>query len=253
MEYRTLNENEIRDLQSRILFEDNHLLIFNKVTGEIVQGDKTGDECLADTLKAYIAQRDNKPGKVFMGVPHRLDRPVSGICIFAKTSKALERLNEMFRCSNIHKTYWALCCASPEPEAGELDDYLVRNEKQNKSYVSREGMKDAKLAKLKYKLLANGDRYSLIEVELLTGRHHQIRCQLAHLGCVIKGDLKYGAPRSNPDGGICLHARNITFIHPVQKTEMSITAPLPSSWKQIAESVLNQSPDIHSASSTAHS
>ena len=238
MEYRTLSENEIRDLESRILFEDNHLLIFNKLAGEIVQGDKTGDECLADTLKAYIAMRDGKPGKVFMGVPHRLDRPVSGVCIFAKTSKALERLNEMFRCSNMHKSYWALCCAAPKNADGELTDFLLRNEKQNKSYVCEKGRNGAKEAKLRYKLLATGDRYSLIEVELLTGRHHQIRCQLANMGCIIKGDLKYGAPRSNPDGGICLHAHNITFVHPVQKTEMSITAPLPSSWKTIAESIL---------------
>lgn len=240
MEYRTLDENEIRDLKSRILFEDNHLLIFNKAAGEIVQGDKTGDECLADTLKAYIAMRDHKPGKVFMGVPHRLDRPVSGVCIFAKTSKALERLNEMFRCSNIHKTYWALCCAAPEIPEGELNDYMVRNERQNKSYVSRKEAKGAQLARLRYRLLATGDRYSLIEVELLTGRHHQIRCQLANMGCIIKGDLKYGAPRSNPDGGICLHAHEIKFIHPVQKTEMDITAPLPSSWKSIAESILGK-------------
>lgn len=240
MEYRTLDENEIRDLKSRILFEDNHLLIFNKAAGEIVQGDKTGDECLADTLKAYIAMRDHKPGKVFMGVPHRLDRPVSGVCIFAKTSKALERLNEMFRCSNMHKTYWALCCAAPEIPEGELNDYMVRNERQNKSYVSRKEAKGAQLARLRYRLLATGDRYSLIEVELLTGRHHQIRCQLANMGCIIKGDLKYGAPRSNPDGGICLHAHEIKFIHPVQKTEMDITAPLPSSWKSIAESILGK-------------
>lgn len=233
MEYRTLTENEIRGLESRILFEDNHLIIINKNVGEIVQGDKTGDECLADTLKAYIAWRDNKPGKVFVGVPHRLDRPVSGICVFCKTSKSLERMNEMFRTSDVHKTYWALCCGKPEIEDGHLEDYLVRNEKQNKSYVVKSGRPDAKLAKLNYKYLRSTDRYHLIEVELLTGRHHQIRCQLANMGCVIKGDLKYGAKRSNPDAGICLHAHHITFIHPVKKERVEITAAPPASWKGI--------------------
>lgn len=232
-EYRSLDQIEIRDLESRILFEDNHILVFNKVPGEIVQGDKTGDECLAETLKAYIAQRDNKPGRVFMGVPHRLDRPVSGICVFAKTSKALERLSEMFRESNVHKTYWALCCDKPAKSEGHLENWLVRNEKQNKSYVTSEGKPGAKLAKLNYRFLQSTDRYHLIEVELLTGRHHQIRCQLANMGCVIKGDLKYGAPRSNRDGGICLHSRHIEFIHPVAKTEVSITAPVPESWKGV--------------------
>lgn len=232
MEYRQLTQCEYDDIASRILYEDNHLLIFNKKVGEIVQGDRTGDECVAETLKAFVAMRDGKPGKVFMGIPHRLDRPVSGICIFAKTSKALERLSAMFRGSDIHKTYWALCCARPETPEGRLEDWLIRNEKQNKSYVTKESS-SAKLAKLDYRYLYSTDRYHLVEVGLLTGRHHQIRCQLAHMGCVIKGDLKYGAPRSNPDGGICLHAHNIRFIHPVKKTEIEVTAPVPDSWRGI--------------------
>lgn len=233
MEYRQLNQQEFDDLSSRILYEDNHLLIVNKKVGEITQGDKTGDECLAESYKAFIAQRDEKPGKVFMGIPHRLDRPVSGICILAKTSKALERMTAMFRDSEVHKTYWALCCNKPENPGGHLEDWLVRNEKQNKSFVS--GKKEgAKLAKLNYKYLYSTQRYHLLEVELLTGRHHQIRCQLSHMGCCIKGDLKYGAPRSNPDGGICLHAHNIRFVHPVQKIDIDITAPVPADWKGVA-------------------
>lgn len=232
MEYRQLNAQEYNDLESRILYEDNHILIVNKKVGEITQGDKTGDECLAESYKAFIAQRDGKPGKVFLGIPHRLDRPVSGICILAKTSKALERLAEMFRESEVHKRYWALCCQKPDAPEGHLEDWMVRNEKQNKSFIvpRREG---AKLAKLNYRYILSTERYHLVEVELLTGRHHQIRCQLSHMGCVIKGDLKYGAPRSNPDGGICLHAHNIKFIHPVKKTEIDVTAPIPESWKGI--------------------
>ena len=232
--YRSLSEEEYRDLEQRILYEDNHLLIFNKRAGEIVQGDKTGDEPLSETLKAFIARRDGKPGQVFMGVPHRLDRPVSGIVVLAKTSKALERLTEMFRTSDMHKTYWALCCAAPSPAAGHLEHWMIRNEKMNKSFVVKNGeVSGAKLAKLDYRLLRSTDRYHLIEVDLLTGRHHQIRCQLSAIGCVIKGDLKYGAPRSNPDGGICLHSRCLRFIHPVRKEELVITAPLPSGWKGI--------------------
>ncbi|MCQ2175228.1 MAG: RluA family pseudouridine synthase [Bacteroidales bacterium] len=237
MEYRELSLQERQDIENRILYEDNHLLIINKKVGEIVQGDKTGDECLAETLKAFIAGRDSKPGKVFMGIPHRLDRPVSGICIFAKTSKALERLSEMFREGDVHKTYWALCCAKPEPESGHLENWMVRNEKKNKSFITSGQGKDdsAKFAKLNYKYLKSTDRYHLVEVELLTGRHHQIRCQLSNIGCVIKGDLKYGAPRSNPDGGICLHARRINFNHPVKKEPMEVTAPFPDTWKGISE------------------
>ena len=231
MEYREPGHDEFRDLASRILYEDKHVLVFNKRPGEIVQGDKTGDECLADTLKAFIAMRDSKPGKVFLGVPHRLDRPVSGIVVFAKTSKALSRLSDMFRRGEIHKTYWALCCNRPKSSSGELADWLSRNEKQNKSYIVREGTKDAKLARLTFRHIGDTENYSLLEVNLLTGRHHQIRCQLSGIGCVIKGDLKYGAPRSNPDGGICLHSHEIRFIHPVRKEEMDIIAPPPASWK----------------------
>ena len=235
MEYRQLTEAEFADLSSRILYEDNHILIINKKVGEIVQGDKTGDEPVSETYKAFIARRDSKPGKVFMGVPHRLDRPVSGITILAKTSKALERLNEMFRSGDVHKKYWALCTAAPEEKSGTLENYLSRNEKLNKSFiVSGPGKdKNAKLARLNYTHLYDTDRYHLLEVELLTGRHHQIRCQLAGMGCHIKGDLKYGAPRSNPDGGICLHAHEVSFIHPVKKTPVDVVAPVPSSWKGI--------------------
>ena len=229
--YRTLTEAEYRDIAGRILLEDNHLLVFNKRAGEIVQGDKTGDEPLSETLKAFIAQRDGKPGQVFMGVPHRLDRPVSGICVFAKTSKALERLNEMLRKGDIHKTYWALTGSKPPRAEDTLTDFLTRNEAQNKSYVSKTG----KEARLKYTLIQTTERYFLLEIELFTGRHHQIRCQLAHMGCPIKGDLKYGARRSNPDGGISLMARRIQFIHPVKKTEVDVTAPVPESWKGITE------------------
>ena len=227
--YREMSLEEFQDIADRILYEDNHLLVFNKHTGEIVQGDKTGDEPLSETLKAFIAQRDGKPGQVFMGVPHRLDRPVSGVCLFAKTSKALERLNEMLRNGQVHKTYWALTATRPPKDSDTLTDYLTRNEAQNKSYVSKNG----KEARLKYTLIQTTERYYLLEVELYTGRHHQIRCQLAHMGCPIKGDLKYGAKRSNPDGGISLLARRIQFIHPVKKTEVDVTAPVPENWKGI--------------------
>ena len=227
--YREISAKEYSDIEGRILYEDNHLLIFNKRSGEIVQGDKTGDEPLSETLKAFIAARDSKPGQVFMGAPHRLDRPVSGICVFAKTSKALERLNEMLRHGEIHKTYWALTANKPPKETATLTDFLVRNESQNKSYVAKNG----KEARLKYTLIQTTDRYFLLEVELFTGRHHQIRCQLSNMGCPIKGDLKYGAKRSNADGGISLLSRNIQFIHPVKKTQVDITAPVPESWKGI--------------------
>ena len=235
MVYRHLTDEEFTDLASRILFEDNHLLIVNKKVGEIVQGDKTSDEPLTETYKAFIAMRDSKPGQVFMGLPHRLDRPVSGIVVLAKTSKALERLNAMFRDGNVTKVYWALVCHEPVQKERLLEGMLWRNEKQNKSYICRPGAlrKDAKLAKLKYSQIGKTDRYFLLEVELMTGRHHQIRCQLADMGCPIKGDLKYGAPRSNPDGGISLHARRITFIHPVKKEELTIEAPVPTSWKGV--------------------
>lgn len=226
MIYRTLTAEEAADIAARILYEDNHLLVFNKRAGEIVQGDKTGDEPLSETLKAFVAQRDGKPGHVFMGVPHRLDRPVSGIAVFAKTSKCLSRLDEMFRQGEVHKTYWALTCARPEPAEGELRHFLVRNERQNKSYAHELMTQGAKEARLRYRVLEDTERYHLVEVELLTGRHHQIRCQLSTVGCPIKGDLKYGAPRSNPDGGICLHARSLWMVHPVRKEEIGFEAPV---------------------------
>ncbi len=231
MIYRDIPEEEFAAIRDRVLYEDNHLLIFNKAVGEIVQGDKTGDEPLCEKLKAFIAKRDSKPGRVFMGVPHRLDRPVSGLAVFAKTSKCLERLNELFRTGEVHKTYWALTCGRPDPEQGELTHFLYRNERQNKSYAYNAPKPGAKEARLKYRVLKDTERYHLIEVELLTGRHHQIRCQLSTIGCPIKGDLKYGAPRSNPDGGISLHARQITFIHPVKHEEVKITAPV--DWIQL--------------------
>ena len=231
MVYRELTTEEYDDLAGRILYEDNHLLVLNKRVGEIVQGDKTGDEPLSEALKAFIAQRDGKPGHVFVGVPHRLDRPVSGVAVFAKTSKCLERLNAMFRDGDVHKFYWALTWGRPDPTEGELTHWLYRNEKQNKSYAYDHEKNGTKLARLRYKLLADTDRYHLVEVELLTGRHHQIRCQLSTIGCPIKGDLKYGAPRSNPDGGISLHARRITFLHPVKKEPLTIEAPV--DWIQL--------------------
>ena len=243
MEYRDLSAAEKEDIRQRILYEDNHLLVVNKKVGEIVQADRTGDECLSEYLKAYIAWRDSKEGKVFLGVPHRLDRPVSGVCVFAKTSKALERLCAMLRDGKIHKKYVALCCGAPPEESGSLSDYLVRNEKMNKSFISRSASNPgAKLAKLNYRYLGHTDRYHLLEVELLTGRHHQIRCQLSAMGCTIKGDLKYGAPRSNPDAGICLHAREISFIHPVRGAQIHLTAPVPASWKGVA-ALLPSTPD----------
>lgn len=210
-----------------VVYEDNHVIIVNKACGEIVQGDKTGDAPLSDVLKQYIKQRDAKPGNVFIGVAHRLDRPVSGLVVFAKTSKALSRLNDMFRRGDIHKTYWALTHGMPTEQAATLTHWLVRNEKQNKSYAYTHEVEGAKKAVLSYKVIGKTERYTLIEVELHTGRHHQIRCQLAKIGCPIKGDLKYGARRSNPDGGISLVARKMEFIHPVSKREISATAPLP--------------------------
>ena len=235
MIYRHLSSEEFSDLASRILYEDNHLLVVNKRVGEIVQGDKTSDEPLTETYKAFIAQRDAKPGQVFMGLPHRLDRPVSGIVVLAKTSKALERLNAMFRDGDVKKVYWALVCREPAEKEKLLEGMLWRNEKQNKSYICHHdtARKDAKLARLIYRHIADTERYFLLEVELLTGRHHQIRCQLSDMGCPIKGDLKYGAPRSNPDGGISLHARRITLTHPVKKEPLTIEAPVPVSWKGV--------------------
>lgn len=212
-----------------VLYEDNHLIIVNKNSSEIVQGDKTGDKPLVDVVKDYIKEKYHKPGNVFLGVVHRLDRPVSGLVVFARTSKALTRLNEMFRTKEVHKTYWAIVGNRPSAPEGELIHWLVRNEKQNKSYAYDKEIQGSKKAILDYRLIGQSDRYFLLEINLKTGRHHQIRCQLAKMGCPIKGDLKYGAPRSNPDGSICLHARRITFIHPVSKKEIDVEAPLPDS------------------------
>ena len=216
-----------------ILYEDNHIIAVNKTSNEIVQGDKTGDTPLSEMVKAYIKKKYNKPGEVFLGVPHRIDRPTSGVVLFARTSKALTRLCTLFSShEKIKKTYLAIVEGKPEPAEARLEDYLLKNEVQNKSYVttySGGGHKTAKgkLATLSYKTLVVGDHYSLLEVNLETGRHHQIRCQLAHAGYPIKGDLKYGAKRSNPDGGICLHAWKIGFEHPVSHERVFITAPTP--------------------------
>ncbi len=210
-----------------VVYEDNHLIIVNKMASEIVQGDKTGDTPLSETVKQYIKEKYAKPGNVFLGVVHRLDRPVSGLVVFAKTSKALARLNEMFRNSEVKKTYWAIVKQRPPQDEGELVNYLVRNEKQNKSYAYDKEVKNSKKAVLHYRLIGHSQNYFLLEVDLKTGRHHQIRCQLAKMGCPIKGDLKYGFARSNPDGSICLHAHRVKFVHPVSKELIDVTAPLP--------------------------
>jgi len=210
-----------------VIYEDNHIIIVNKTSSEIVQGDKTGDTPLSEIVKQYLKEKYNKPGNVFIGVVHRLDRPVSGIVLFAKTSKALPRLNEMFKNGEVKKTYWAIVKNCPAEPEGELVHYLVRNEKQNKSYAYDKEVKDSKKAILDYKLIGHSQNYYLLEVNLQTGRHHQIRCQLAKIGCSIKGDLKYGSPRSNPDGSICLHSRKVSFIHPVSKELIELEAPVP--------------------------
>lgn len=210
-----------------ILYEDNHLLIVNKRVSDIVQGDQTGDPSLDKLLKDFIRGRDEKPGEVFLGIPHRLDRPVSGAVVFAKTSKALSRMAQMFKEKQVEKIYHAIVVQEPHPEEGTLEHYLVRNTKQNKSYVYRKEVPGSKWARLCYRKLASSDHYILLEVVLETGRHHQIRAQLADMGCVIKGDRKYGARRSNKNGGISLHARKISFIHPVRKEPLEVVAPYP--------------------------
>ena len=228
-----------------VIYEDNHIIIVNKQSGEIVQGDKTGDRPLSDIVKDYIKEKYQKPGAVFLGVVHRLDRPVSGVVVFARTSKALTRLNKMFAEGEVHKTYWAIVEGRKE-ERGQginewhvLEHWLTRNEKQNKAYAYDHEVPHSKLARLRYRLLAEGDRYSLLEVQLMTGRHHQIRCQLAALHSPIKGDLKYGAKRSNPDGSISLMARRVDFIHPVSKEPISVEAPVPDDalWQALAKKV----------------
>ena len=218
-----------------VLYEDNHIIVVNKVASEIVQGDKTGDTPLS--VKAYLKEKYQQPGNVFVGVTHRLDRPVSGLVVFAKTSKALSRLNDMFRTGDVHKVYWAIVKNEPKQSEGELVHWLVRNEKQNKSYAYDREVKDSKKAVLKYRMIGKSDNYTLLEVELMTGRHHQIRCQLAKMGCPIKGNLKYGSARSNPDGSISLHARRISFVHPVSKLPIELEAPLPEGnlWRSFGE------------------
>ena len=221
----------------QVLYEDNHIIIVNKASGEIVQGDKTGDKPLSEIVKAYIKEKYNKPGEVFLGVVHRLDRPVSGVVVFAKTSKALGRLNEMFRLGKVHKTYHAIVCARPQQDEAVLTHYMTRNEKQNKAYCHVKEVPGSKKAVLDYKLLSSSERYHLLAVNLHTGRHHQIRCQLASIGCVIKGDLKYGARRSNLDGSISLHARQVEFEHPVSHKLITVEAEYPESdtlWRVFA-------------------
>lgn len=220
----------------QIVYEDNHIIIVNKAPGEIVQGDKTGDEPLVETLKKWLKEKYNKPGNVFCGVVHRLDRPVGGLVVFAKTSKALTRLNEMFRKGEVEKTYWALTRNQPEAPEGCLEHYITTTERNNKSYASLTEKKNSKKAVLSYRLLGSSDRYHLIEVKLETGRKHQIRVQLSAIGCPIKGDLKYGDKRSNPDGSISLMARRVRFVHPVSGETIDVSAPLPSDtlWQAFA-------------------
>jgi len=251
----------------QVIYEDNHIIVVSKRSGEIVQGDKTGDEPLSETVKAYLKEKYQKPGNVFLGVVHRLDRPVSGLVVFARTSKALTRLNKMFASGEVHKTYWAIVNNNRLPITNNrlpitnnrlpitnnrdttqnngywlldngycmLTHWLTRNEQQNKSYAYDHEVPNAKKAQLRYRLIARGERYQLLEVELLTGRHHQIRCQLAAAGMPIRGDLKYGAPRSNTDGSISLLSRRVQFVHPVSGQEISLEAPLPDDplWKKL--------------------
>ncbi len=226
-----------------VLYEDNHLIIVNKSPGEIVQGDKTGDQPLSETIKEYLKVKYHKPGNVFCGVTHRLDRPTSGVVVFARTSKALSRLNEMFRNGEVEKTYWAVVKNRPANEEGTLVHYLIKNEKNNKSTAYDSEKPGTKKAVLHYRLIAASDRYFLLEVNLETGRHHQIRCQLAKRGSPIKGDLKYGAERSNPDGSISLHARTISLVHPVSREQIMVTAPVPddSLWKAFEDTAVSKS------------
>jgi len=227
----------------QVVYEDNHIIIVNKQSGEIVQGDKTSDTPLSEVVKAYIKEKYQKPGAVFLGVVHRLDRPVSGLVVFARTSKALSRLNTMFANGEVHKTYWAITqqpsSCTPQSSPTLLTNWLVRNEQQNKSYAYDREVPRSKKAMLRYSVIGHGERYNLVEVQLMTGRHHQIRCQLSHAGMPIKGDLKYGAHRSNPDGSISLMARRIEFIHPVSKEPICIEAPLPADklWQELAATI----------------
>ncbi|HNW51032.1 MAG TPA: RNA pseudouridine synthase [Prolixibacteraceae bacterium] len=227
----------------QVIYEDNHIIAVNKNCSEIVQGDQTGDTPLSEIVKAYIKEKYQKPGNVFVGIIHRIDRPTSGVVLFARTSKALARLDEMFaQKEKIHKTYWAVVDRIPIPESGSLHHWLVRNVQKNKSQAYNTEMPNSQEAFLNYKLLCSSDKYHLLEIDLITGRHHQIRAQLATIGCHIKGDLKYGSPRSNPGGGIHLHARKIELIHPVSKELISITASVPdeSLWKFFEEKVTHK-------------
>jgi len=213
--------------EKRILYEDNHLIALNKLPSEIVQGDKTGDIPLSEHVKLYLKERYNKPGNVFLGVVHRLDRPVGGVVVFAKTGKALSRMNLLIKERKTEKKYWAIVKNRPPAESGTLTHYLVRNSNKNKSFVYDNPVENSKEARLSYKLLARSDSFYLLEVDLITGRHHQIRAQISAIGCPIKGDLKYGYPRSNPDASISLHARSFSFVHPVKKEKLIIVAPPP--------------------------
>jgi len=228
-------QNYLDDISSRVLYEDNHLIIVNKKPSEIVQGDKTGDVPLVEMVKQYIGQKYQKPGKVFLGVVHRIDRPTSGVVIFARTSKALARLNQMLKDRSLKKKYLAVVKNPPNPTEGKLIHHLLKNEKQNKSYVVDQNKPGAKRAELIYKTISKSDNYYLVEVELLTGRHHQIRAQLAAIGSPIKGDLKYGFDRSNPDGSIHLHAWSVELEHPIKKEPIKISAPTPAEtvWRAV--------------------
>lgn len=221
----------------QVIYEDNHIIVVNKAPGEIVQGDKTGDVPLSEIVKEWIKTTHGKPGNVFLGVVHRLDRPVGGLVVFAKTSKALTRLNDMFRNGDVHKTYWALSRNRPPKDSDTLTHYITTVERNNKSYASLAPKPGAKESRLSYRLLATGERYNLLEIELMTGRKHQIRVQMSAIGCPIRGDLKYGDKRSNPDGSISLMARRIRFIHPVSGKEIDLTAPVPDErlWRELEQ------------------
>ena len=234
----------LNNIGMQVVYEDNHIIIVYKQSGEIVQGDKTGDKPLSDTVKEWIKVRYNKPGNVFLGVVHRLDRPVAGLVMFGKTSKATSRLNAMFREGQVHKTYWAIVSGTPKADEATLDNWLVRNEKQNKSSAYDHEVPNSKHALLRYKVIARSDNYTLLAVDLLTGRHHQIRCQLAHAGMPIKGDLKYGARRSNPDGSISLLSHRMSFVHPVSKKTIDITSPVPDDnlWHAMEQMALSAEP-----------
>ena len=234
----------LNNIGMQVVYEDNHIIIVYKQSGEIVQGDKTGDKPLSDSVKEWIQAPCNKPGNAVLVGVHRLDRPVAGLVMFGKTSKATSRLNAMFREGQVHKTYWAIVSGTPKADEATLDNWLVRNEKQNKSYAYDHEVPNSKHALLRYKVIARSDNYTLLAVDLLTGRHHQIRCQLAHAGMPIKGDLKYGARRSNPDGSISLLSHRMSFVHPVSKKTIDITSPVPNDnlWHAMEQMALSAEP-----------